>query len=95
MKHYIIVKWNNLMTDKHEKVAEIRHIFEKTLEIPGINKIEIKENVVDRENRFDLMICVEMDKKSLEKYDESEPHHEWKERFGKYIEKKTIFDAEN
>lgn len=95
MKHYIVVKWNELMTDKLEKIPEIRQIFDKTLEISGVKSVEIKENIINRDNRFDLMICIEMDQKSLPIYDESKAHHEWKKKFGKYIEKKAIFDSED
>lgn len=94
MKHYIIVKWNDQIKDKNSVLSEIRAIFNKTLEIEGVRGIELIQNVVDRPNRHDLIIRIDMEKESLPLYDVSEPHKEWKEKFSKYIETKTIFDSE-
>lgn len=49
-------------------------------------------NCIDRPNRYDLMITIDMDEEALAAYDASDPHHEWKETFGDLIEKKAIFD---
>jgi hypothetical protein len=35
-----------------------------------------------------------MDKAILPVYDASAPHHEWKEKYGKFVENKAIFDFE-
>ena len=94
MKHCILVKWNSCVVNKKEMLPEINFIFGKLLDLPGIHKVKIHENVIDRENRFDLMICIEMDKNVLEAYDASAPHHEWKEKYAKFVEKKAIFDFE-
>ena len=94
MKHCILVKWNSCVIDKKAMLPEINFIFGKLLQLPGIYDVKIHENAINRENRFDLMICVEMDKNALEVYDASSPHHEWKEKYAKFVEKKAIFDFE-
>ena len=50
--------------------------------------------MVDRPNRYDLLILLCMEKGALEAYDGSEAHHRWKEVYGGMIEKKAIFDCE-
>ena len=94
MKHCILVKWNSLVENKSQIVKEVRKLFLKLLTVDGIHDVKLHENVTDRANRYDLMICIEMDKEVLSIYDESEPHHEWKEKYGKFVEKKAIFDYE-
>ena len=94
MKHCILVKWNSEVKDKKAILPDILCIFDKLLVLDGINDIKLYENVVDRSNRFDLMICIEMEKSVLTIYDESEPHHIWKEKYGKFVEKKAVFDFE-
>ena len=95
MKHCIIVKWNSLVTDKKLMAVNAKKVFEKLRSVPGIHEIKIYENVIERSNRFDLMICIEMDKEILHVYDESSPHVEWKQKFGKFVENKAVFDYED
>ena len=59
-----------------------------------IHEVHVYSNVVDRPNRYDLMICIIMKKDFLPTYDSSEPHLEWKEKYGKFVENKAIFDSE-
>ena len=94
MTHCIIVKWNSQVGDKHELLSKVKTVFDKLKEIKGIHDVKYLENVVDRKNRFDLAILIKMDKEVLPVYDESEPHHEWKEKYGKFVENKAIFDSE-
>ena len=94
MKHCILVKWNKEVTNKHELVEKVKTVFDQLLEIDGISRVVYHENCVDRANRFDLFITIEMDKAVLPVYDASAPHHEWKEKYGKYVENKVIFDFE-
>ena len=94
MVHCILVKWNALLKDKKTILPEIIFIFGKLKCFGEVHEIKILENVVERSNRYDLMICIKMDKAFLPIYDGSEPHHEWKEKFGKYVENKAIFDFE-
>ena len=94
MKHCILVKWNSEVKDKHNFTNIVKLVFDKLLKIEGIRGVEYRENCVDRENRYDLLICIKMDREILPIYDASEPHHEWKEKYGKFVEKKAIFDFE-
>ena len=94
IKHFIIVKWNSLVCDKKPLLPNIRSIFDKLLVYTEVKSVKISENVIDRSNRYDLMICIEMDKSFLSTYDSSDPHHEWKEKYGKFVENKVIFDFE-
>ena len=94
MKHCIIVKWNSLVKDKNSLLLSIQSIFDKLLVYDEVKSVNITENVVNRSNRFDLMICIEMEKSVLPVYDDSEPHRVWKQKYGKFVEKKAIFDFE-
>ena len=62
MEHYIIVKFTE-GTDVKALVEPVRAIFEKTLEIPGIQALHIRTSNSDIENRYDLMIRIDMDKR--------------------------------
>lgn len=94
MKHCILVKWNKEVKDKNELAKTVKNVFDKLLTIEGIHKVEYHENCVDRVNRYDLLICIDMDKAVLPVYDGSAPHLEWKEKYGKFAENKAIFDFE-
>lgn len=93
MKHFIIVKFKKDF-DYENSVDDIYGIFSKTLQISGISAVDVKKSNSDRENRYDLMIEITMEKSALNAYDVSAPHRMWKEKYGKYIEKKAIFDCE-
>ncbi|MBO4734382.1 MAG: hypothetical protein J5662_07895 [Clostridia bacterium] len=93
MKHYIIVKFKQGF-DYKSHIGGITDIFNKTLDIDGINYVEVKSSNSERENRYDLMILLQMEKAALSLYDISKPHLLWKEKYGEYIEKKTIFDCD-
>ena len=95
MKHVILVKWNALVSDKNAIKTEVEIIFEQLLKFEPIHDVKIHQNVIDRANRYDLMIVIEMDKEFLPVYDESEQHKEWKQKFGKFVENKAIFDFED
>ena len=94
MKHYIIVKLVE-GCDRESLLAPVRGIFEETLKIPGIHRVDVKPCVIDRPNRYDIMIEIDMDREALEAYDVSEPHHRWKDTYGHLVQKKTIFDSED
>lgn len=93
MKHYIIVKLVE-GCDKNTLIDPVRDLFRQTLEISGIHDVQVKPCVVNRPNRYDIMIEIDMDREALEAYDKSEPHHRWKEDYGHLVQKKTIFDSE-
>ena len=94
MKHHIIVKYNALVTDKKAMETEIQALFAAAKEIPGVQGAALFPNCIPLENRFDLMIVVEMEKDALENWNKSALHLQWKEEYGKYIQSKAIFDCE-
>ena len=81
MKHFIIVKFTE-GTDYHALEKPVRGIFEQTLSIPGIHRVDIRLSNSDRPNRYDMMIVMDMEKDALPAYDLSEPHLRWKNRQG-------------
>ena len=92
MKHLIIVKfkeniWNREDAASREMLADIKKIFNRTKQIEGVHTVNIYENVTP-------MIEMEMDPEVLSVYDASTDHQEWKAKYGKYIQTKTIFDYE-
>lgn len=94
MKHHIIVKYNALVTDKPAMEQKIAALFSSASQIPGVSGAALYPNCVPLENRFDLMIVVEMEKEALENWNKSALHQQWKEEYGKYILSKAIFDCE-
>ncbi len=94
MRHYIIVKFKDREV-LDEIMGSVRDIFERTLVIEGIHSVRLDRCCINRDNRYDLMITIDMDKEALSSYDISEPHREWKEKYGSIIEKKAIFDCED
>lgn len=94
MRHRIIVKWNEKVTDKEAILPGIQELFAPVKELPGIQDIHFFTSCVDRPNRFDLAIAIDMEEGALEAYDVSEAHKKWKETYTPYILSKTIFDCE-
>ena len=94
MKHCILVKYNaDIDAAKKEKLlSEIKEVFSGLSAIEGIHGVEVIPNVVDRPNRYDLLIRIDMEKETLPVYADSEPHHIWKRDYACYLEKKAIFD---
>lgn len=93
MLHHIIVKWKDTV-DKQETSQNVRALYESAVEIPGIRDVIIKDNVIARPNRYDLMIALDMDDDALVTWDNSELHLKWKSEYGSLIESKCIFDCE-
>ncbi len=94
MKHYIIAKLNEGV-ERDALIAPVTEIFEETLSIPGIHGVTVKPCCIDRPNRYDIMIEIDMDREALEAYDRSAPHKKWKEVYGGMLSAKTIFDSED
>ena len=63
MKHYIIVKYKDKNVTEKIKVP-VKALFERTLVIEGINAVEVKTCCIDRENRYDMMITIDMEKEA-------------------------------
>lgn len=93
MKHHIIVKWKDTI-DKQELSQKVRKLYEEAVQIPGIHNVTIKDNIISRPNRYDLMIALDMDENALVTWDDSELHKKWKAEYGSLIESKCIFDCE-
>lgn len=93
MKHYIIVKFNENV-EKEKLINPIKELFQKAMHIEEVIKVDIYESNMYLPNRYDLMIKMDLSKKDLEEFDNGEIHKAWKERFGKYIASKTIFDCD-
>ena len=90
MKHCILAKFRS--TDWPAYLPEIRDIFSSAGDIPGVRSAQIYPRCVDRENRYHVLIVLDMDPEALNAYDASPMHHRWKDRFGSLLEKKAIFD---
>ena len=95
MKHCILSKFKKeYRNDVEEMLPDIRNIFDPLLNIEGITKIDYITNCIDRDNRYDLLIMITMDKETLDTYDHSAEHKKWKENYGDRLEAKAIFDFE-
>lgn len=93
MKHCILVKFKKeFFLD--ENIENIKSIF-NSINIEGVNYVEFIKNCIDRENRYDLLIRITMEKEALSLYDTCLPHHRWKEEYSSFIDKKAIFDYED
>ena len=96
MKHYIIAKFKPEITreQKAAMLPEIAALFGNLTALGGVNGVDVCSNCVDRDNRYDLMIEIDMEKDALETYDNCIWHKLWKEQYGKLLAQKTIFDRE-
>lgn len=96
MKHYIISKFKPEYKEKlNEFIPDIRKIFLQALQLERVSNVHFYLNCVNRPNRYDLMIVIEMEKEALEEYDKSDFHKQWKEKYGPMLESKAIFDSED
>ena len=96
MKHDILIKYKPEISKerKAELIPEIGELFSHTTVIPGIHGVKLYPNVVDRENRYDLLIEIDMEREALEAYDSSVWHRQWKEQYGDLLADKAIFDRQ-
>ena len=93
MNHYIIVKFNSNY-DYLKEINNITSLFNESLKISGVDKVNIYVSNSELSNRYDLMIKMELTSDGLVEFDNSWIHKKWKEDYGKYIENKTIFDCD-
>lgn len=93
MVHYIIVKFDEKV-DYNNLIKPIKNLFDESLEIEGISKVEIKKSNIDLPNRHHLMIKMELTPNALREFDNSDIHKKWKEQYGSLIINKVIFDCE-
>lgn len=95
MLHHIIIKYNNSVKDKDAFAKEAEILFSGLVgTVPGINDVSVHKNCIDRSNRYDLMIVIDMEKDALDDYDDSMIHKRWKKDYSDLIEMKAIFDCE-
>ena len=94
MLHHILVKWKERPTDAAARCAEVEQVFQPCLAIPGVTAVKVTPNVIDRPNRYDMLIVITMEESALPLYDACDAHHHWKDAYGPLIEKKVIFDCE-
>ena len=95
MKHLVIVKWNELVSDKKAMQDEVLALFnEAKNENPEIKDVRIVLNVVNNPNRYDCIFVVELDQKDLGVWVNCSQHVKWKEDYTKYLAGKAIFDME-
>lgn len=92
MRHHILVKWKENIPKPD--LGAIQAIFNETLLIPGVDSVALYPNVVDRPNRYDLLILIGMKRETLAAYDASAAHQRWKATYGDQIASKAIFDCE-
>ncbi len=93
MKHFIIAKFKT-REDTERLLPEITELFNRTLEIEGVDAVVIHKNNSTRENRYSIMIEMTVTPEGLERYDVCEPHKLWKSKYGDLLEAKAIFDCE-
>ena len=94
MKHCILAKWNETVTDKAALLAQVRALYTAADDIPGVHSVTVHPCCIDRPNRYNLMIVLDMDREALPNWDASDIHHRWKDEFGPLLEQKAIFDFE-
>ena len=94
MKHYILAKFLPQYVEKFPLFSRIEEIFSTAGKIPGIHSAQVYTNCVHRENRYDVMIVLDMDREALSAWDTSIEHQLWKKEFTPFLEKKAIFDHE-
>ncbi len=95
MKHCILAKYGPEAYSRRETLLpHIREIFAPAAELPGIHRVAVYPNCVARDNRYDVLIVLDMEPEALPLYDASAPHRLWKEEFGPLLAQKAIFDFE-
>lgn len=94
MKHYIIVKYNAQGKARADLNGRIRELFLRSADIQGVRGVSVHTSSIDLPNRYDLMICVDMEPEALRLFDASDIHREWKAEYAGFLEAKTIFDCE-
>ena len=94
MKHDIIVKFVPEVKGKDYQLFlnKISDLFSTRRELEGIRGVHFYQNIVDRPNRYDLIIEIEMEREALDNWDKSAIHKQWKEQYGQYVESKAIID---
>ena len=93
MKHYIIARLKD-RNDIDRLLPEITVFFQKALDIDGIEDVKIHKSNSTRDNRYSLMIEMDLSLEGLEAFDASDIHKQWKALYGDKLESKAIFDCD-
>ncbi len=93
MKHYIIAKFKD-RDDTERLLPEIKALFQKTLDLEGVESVIIHKSNSTRDNRYSIMIEMNLSHEGLEAFDASDVHKEWKATYGARLESKAIFDCD-
>ena len=93
MKHYIIAKFKD-RKDTERLFPEIKALFQKALDLKGVESVIIHKSNSNRDNRYSIMIEMNLSHEGLEAFDASEVHKEWKDTYGDRLESKAIFDCD-
>lgn len=81
MKHCILAKFTPAAkAQRAALLPRIREIFSAAADIPGVHGAEVIPNCVDRDNRYDVLIRLDMDREALSLYDVSAMHHQRESR---------------
>lgn len=94
MRHHILIKWNDQAPDHERLRRDIEALFQAVLAVPGIHRVDVLPSVIDRPNRYNLLILLHMDKDALPAYDACEAHHTFKATYTPYMAQKAIFDCD-
>ena len=95
MKHCILAKYGPEVYPRRETLLpRIREIFAPAAELPGVHCITVYPNCVARDNRYDVLVVLDMAPEALPLYDVSAPHRRWKEEFGPLQAQKALFEFE-
>ena len=81
------------MTDKAVVAEKVRDLYADAVKIPGVEHVAIEENITPRENRYDLMIIMDLEDEALQNWDDSQLHKQWKSEYSPLIDNKAIFDS--
>ena len=92
MKHYIIIKLSK-DEDKEKLIKDIKEHYNNAISIEGVKRVDVFTSSSKLRNRFDMMIKLDLNKQGLQNYEESNFLKEFKDKYDKYISKKTIFDC--
>ena len=74
MKHCILAKFRPEAGDWRAYLPQIREIFSAAGDIPGVRGAEVLPGCVDRDNRYHVLIRLDMDPAALTAYDASAMH---------------------
>ena len=94
MRHLIAVKLKGDAPDAAQFAREIEPLFLRALELDGVQRVQVTPACITAPNRCDVLIEMELTPEGLRRFDASEIHAEWKQRWSCRLESKAIFDGE-